>query len=238
MTNILTITARELKSYFLSPIAYVIIALFAFFTGYIFTQIVAQTQQAQLNGDFQWMVVLALILAPALTMRLFAEENKQGTIELLMTSPVRDWEIVTGKFIAALFFFVGLLVPTLWHVILLTRFGNPDFGPIATGYLGVVLVGAAFVGVGLLTSSLTQNQFIAYMLGMITLLFLWVADAPANATGSAGALGDFFRFIALPGHFQDFFNGVIDTQHVLYFVSIAAITLFLTTRVVESRRWR
>ncbi len=238
MTNILTITGRELRAYFLSPIAYIIIALFAFFTGFLFTQILVASQQAQLTGDFQWMVVLALILAPALTMRLFADENRQGTIELLMTAPVRDWEIVAGKFIAALIGFAALLVPTLWHVLMIKRYGDPDLGPIATGYLGVLLVGAAFVGVGMLASSLTQNQFIAYMIGMISLLFLWVADAPAGAVGSTGFVGSLFKFLALPGHFQDFFNGVIDTEHVLYFLSLAAIAIFLTVRVVESRRWR
>ena len=238
MSNVLTITGRELKTYFFSPVAYIIIALFALFTGFVFTQIVVQSQQAEMSGDFQWMVVLALILAPALTMRLFAEENRQGTIELLMTAPVRDWEIVIGKFIAALLGFVGLLVPTLWHVVLLHRYGSPDLGPIATGYLGLLLVGAAFVGVGMLTSSLTQNQFIAYISGMISLLFLWVLGSASGALGAENAITDLFRFLGLPGHFQDFFNGIVDSEHVLYFLSLAAIAIFLTVRVVESRRWR
>ncbi len=238
MSNILTITGRELKSYFLSPIAYIITGVFAFFTGFLFYNGLLQSAQASLNNDFSWMLVLALIIAPALTMRLFAEENRMGTIELLMTAPVRDWEIVVGKYIAGWLGFMALLVPTLWHVIIVARYGSPDYGPIATGYLGVVLVGTAFVGVGMLASALTQNQFIAYMIGMITLLFLWVANAPAGALGNSGPLYALLNYMALTVHFQDFFNGVIDSTHVLYFLSLAVVAIFLTVRVVESRRWR
>jgi len=238
MGNVLTIAGRELKAYFLSPLAWIIIALFAFFTGFIFLQIVARTLVADLTPLFQWIAVLALILTPALTMRLFSEEYKLGTIELLLTAPARDWQIVLGKFIAAWVGFAVLLIPTLWLVLILQRYGSPDYGILGASYLGILLVGAAFVGVGMFASSLTQNQFIAYMIGMILLLFLWVSDAPANAVGQWGAVGDFFRYLALPGHFDEFFGGVIDTEHLLYFTSIALITIVLTTLVVQSRRWR
>ncbi len=238
MSNILTITGRELKSYFLSPIAWVITGVFAFFTGFLFYSTLLGSAQASLSGDFSWMLVLALIIVPALTMRLFAEENRMGTIELLMTAPVRDWEIVIGKYIAGFLGFVFLLVPTLWHVVIVARYGSPDYGPIATGYLGVLLVGAAFVGIGMFTSALTQNQFIAFMLGMITLLFLWFVNAPAGVLGNTGVLSDFLNSVVLTTHFQDFFNGVIDTTHILFFLSLAIIAIFLTVRVVESRRWR
>jgi gliding motility-associated transport system permease protein len=238
MSNILTITGRELKSYFLSPLAYIVTGVFAIFIGLAFYISVLPSGQAQLTDDFSWMMVLGLILAPALTMRLFAEENRQGTIELLMTAPVRDWEIVIGKYIAGLLAFIALLIPTLWHVVILARYGPPDYGPIATGYLGALLVGAAFVAVGMFTSSLTQNQVVAYFLAMIALLFLWIVSGAAGALGGTGGIADLLQFLALPGHFQDFFNGVVDLQHVLYFVSLAAIAVFLTMRVVESRRWR
>jgi ABC-2 type transport system permease protein len=238
MGNVLTIAGRELKAYFLSPLAWIIIALFAFFTGFIFLQIVAQTRVADLTPLFQWIAVLGLILAPALTMRLFSEEYKLGTIELLLTAPARDWQIVVGKFIAAWIGFAVLLIPTLWSVLILQRYGNPDYGILATSYLGILMVGAAFVGIGMFASSLTQNQFIAYVIGMVALLFLWVADAPANIDGQFNAVGDFFHYLALPQHFQDFFSGVIDTQHLLYFGSLAALGIVLTTLVVASRRWR
>jgi len=238
MSNILTIAGRELKAYMLSPLAWIIIALFAFFTGFISVQIILQTQQANLAPLFQWIAVLALILTPALTMRLFSEEYKLGTIELLLTAPARDWQIVVGKFLAAWIGFAVLLIPTLWQVVILKRYGDPDFGILGASYLGVLFIGAAMVGVGMFASSLSQNQFIAYVVGMIALLFLWVADAPANAMGANNVIADFFQNLALPHHFDDFFTGVIDSQHLLYFASIAVVTIVLTTLVVQSRRWR
>ena len=238
MSNILTITGRELRSYFFSPIAYIITAVFAFFTGFIFYNGLLSSQQADLSGDFSWMLVLAVFAAPFLTMRLFAEENRMGTIELLMTAPVRDWEIVIGKYIAGLLAFIFMLVPTLWHGVIVWRYGPPDFGPIATGYLLLLLAGSAFVAIGMFASSVTQNQIIAVVIAFFTLLFLWVANAPAGATGAASPLTGFLNYIALTVLFSDFQNGVIDSNHILYFLSVAAIGVFLTVRVVESKRWR
>ncbi len=238
MSNILTITGRELKAYFLSPVAYIITGVFTFFVGYLFYNNLISSSQATLSNDFSWMLVLAVMITPALTMRLFAEENRLGTIELLMTAPVRDWEIVIGKYIAGMIGFCFLILPTLWHVVIVAHYGQPDYGPIITGYLLMLLVGAAFVAIGMLTSSLTQNQFLAAVFGMIILLFLWVANAVSGALGGGNPITDFLGYIALTVHFQDFMTGVIDTGHVIYFLSLAVIGIFLTTRVVESRRWR
>jgi ABC-2 type transport system permease protein len=238
MNNVLTIAGRELKSYILSPLAWIIIALFAAFTGFVFVQILVQSRQADMTGVFGWFAVLALILVPALTMRLFSEEYKLGTMELLLTAPARDWQIVVGKFLAGWIGFAVLLVPTLWQVLILRRYGDPDMGILGSSYLGVLLLGAAFVGVGMFASALTQNQFVAYIIGMIALLFLWIADAPAAAMGEAGFLADFLRQIALPAHFQEFFSGVLDIQHILYFVSLALISIVVTTLIISSRRWR
>lgn len=238
MSNILTIAGRELKSYFLSPLAFILTGIFTFLTGFLFASGILSQRTADLSNDFGWIVVLGLILAPALTMRLFSEENRQGTIELLMTAPVRDWEIVIGKYAAGMLAFISLLIPTLWHVVILARYGPPDYGPIVSGYLGLVLVGATFIGIGMLTSSLTQNQIVAYFLAFIILLFFWVISAGAGLIGGTGAVSDLLQFLALPSHFQDFFSGILDLQHILYFVGLAAIAVFLTMRVVESRRWR
>lgn len=238
MTNVLTIAGRELKAYLLSPLAWIIIALFAFFTGFIFVQIIVATQTADMVALFNWIAVLSLILVPALTMRLFSEEYKLGTMELLLTAPARDWQIVVGKFLAAWIGFAVLLIPTLWQVLILERYGDPDYGILGSSYLGILLLGAAFVGVGMFASALTQNQFIAYMIGMIFLLFLWVADAPANAIGQNNPIGDFLRYLSLPYQFQEFFNGILDSEHLLYFGSVALIAIVLTTLVVSSRRWR
>lgn len=238
MTNVMTIAGRELKAYLVSPLAWIIIALFAFFTGFIFVQIMVASQEASMAPLFNWIAVLSLILAPALTMRLFSEEYKLGTMEMLLTAPARDWQIVVGKFLAAWIGFAVLLIPTLWQVVILERYGDPDYGILGASYLGILLLGAAFVGIGMLASSLTQNQFIAYMIGMIALLFLWVADAPANAIGQNNAIAELFRYLSLPGQFQEFFVGIIASQHLLYFVSVTLIAIVMTTLVVSSRRWR
>jgi ABC-2 type transport system permease protein len=122
--------------------------------------------------------------------------------------------------------------------LILQRYGEPDLGIIGSSYLGTLLLGAAFVGVGMFASALTQNQFVAYMIGMIILLFLWVADAPANAMGQSNFIADFLREVTLPTRFQDFFSGVLDSQNLLFFVSLALISIVVTTLVVSSRRWR
>ena len=238
LSNVLTIAGRELRAYFFSPIAYVITAIFTFFTGFLFYNNLLASQQADLSNDFSWMLVLAVFAAPFLTMRLFAEENRMGTIELLMTAPVRDWEIVIGKYLAGLVAYMFMLFPTLWHVVIVWRYGPPDFGPILSGYLLMLLVGATFVAIGMFASSLTQNQIVAAVIAFFTLLFLWVANAPASATGATNWLTQFLSYIALTTHFSDFQNGVLDSTHILYFLSVAAIAVFLTVRVVESKRWR
>lgn len=238
MNNVLTVAGRELKTYLVSPLAWIIIALFAAFTGFIFVAVVVGSRAADLSPMFGWFAVLALILTPALTMRLFSEEYKLGTMELLLTAPARDWQIVLGKFVAAWIGFAVLLVPTLWQVLILKRFGDPDLGILGASYLGVLLLGAAFVGVGMFASALTQNQFVAYVIGMIILLFLWVADAPASAMGQSDFIAQFLQQIALPAHFNQFFSGVLDIQHVLYFVSLGLISIVVTTLIVSSRRWR
>ncbi len=238
MGNILTIAGREIKSYFLSPLAYILTGVFAFFLGFLFYNSVLSTQTADLSSTFSWMMVLSLILAPALTMRLFAEENRMGTIELLMTSPVRDWQIVIGKYLAGLLAFVALLIPTLWYIVILWRYGQPDYGTILSGYIGVVLTGAAFIAIGMFASSLTGNQIIAYFVGFLVLIFLWVANAPAGVTGASNMITDFLSELSLTKHFQDFFSGVINLTDALFFVGLAAVAVFLTVRIVESRRWR
>lgn len=238
MSNVLTIAARELKSYFLSPLAWILIALFAFITGYLFLSILYATQQADMSPLFQWMAVLALILAPALTMRLFSEEYRAGTIELLLTAPARDWQIVLGKYLAAWVGFALLLIPTLWQMLLLKRYGDPDLGILGASYLGLLLTGAAFVGIGMFASALTENQVVAYMISFVALIFLWIADAPAGAIGQLNPMTDFLRYLAMPTHLEDFFSGVLASQHILYFVSVGLIMILLTTLVVQSRRWR
>lgn len=237
--NIFTITGRELKAYFVSPLAYVIIAIVTILNGALFYLNATQTQEATMTQSFNLVIFLMLFFSPILTMRLLAEEQRQGTIELLLTSPVRDWEIVVGKYLASLVLLLAILVPTLWQVALLFRYtnpGSPDVGMILAGYLGTFLAVGAMLAIGLFTSSLSQNQVIAAVISMVTLVLLWIINSFASV--GAGAVSDFLNFISIPGQFRDFLNGVIDTNHILYFVSVAAISLFIATRMVESRRWR
>ena len=238
MKNVWTITWRELKTYFVSPIAYVVSALFLVAMGYLFALILVSSREASLRALFSNMVFVLLIMAPALTMKSLAEEQRMGTIELLLTSPVHDWQVVLGKFLGSfILFVVMLLAPTLYYVLILQMFGPPDYGPLLTGYLGFVLVGAAYLAIGVFGSSLTQNQVIAFFVGMVILLLMWIADAAGSVFGP-GVLSDALTYIALPHHFNDAFQGVVDTTNIVYALSVVVIFLFLATQVLQTRRWR
>ncbi|MCL4487876.1 MAG: ABC transporter permease [Chloroflexi bacterium] len=238
MKNVWTITSRELQSYFVSPIAYVISALFLVAMGYLFSLILINSQDASMQSTFSNMMFLLLLLAPALTMKLLADEQRMGTIELLLTSPVNDWQVVLGKFLGSLILFAVMLVgPTLYYVLILKVFGSPDYGPILTGYLGLLLLGGSFLAVGVFTSALTQNQVIAYFAGLVILILLWIADAAGGVAGT-GSIGNMVSYLAITQHYNNFFRGVIDTTDVVYALSVIAVALFLATQVLQTRRWR
>jgi ABC-2 type transport system permease protein len=235
--NTWVIMKRELAAFFVSPVAYVVGAAFLFITGLFFFFTVSLAGLATLAEVFNVIGVVLLFIAPILTMRLIAEEARSGTLELLITSPVRDWEVVLGKFLAAFLFFVALLVPTLYYLFLLTRYGNPDIPVTLSGYLGVILLGGMLLSCGLLTSALSANQIIAAVLGVALSLFFWMAGALGTAL-SESALGSIFDYLAVQNHFTDFLLGLISTGNIVYFLSITAGALFLATRVLEVRRWR
>lgn len=238
MRNIWTITWRELKAYFVSPVAYVVSALFLVAMGYLFSLILINSQDASMRGTFTNMTFVLLLFAPALTMRLLAEEQRLGTIELLLTAPVHDWQVVLGKFLSSVILFATMLLgPTLYYVLVLNVFGKPDMGPIATGYLGSLLLGASFLAIGVFSSSLTQNQVVAYFAGLVILILLWVADAAGGIAGP-GAVSEALRYLAITRHFEDFFRGVMDTIDMVYALSVIAVALFAATQVLQTRRWR
>jgi ABC-2 type transport system permease protein len=236
MNGTIAIARRELGSYFSSPLAYVITAAFLVIAGYFFSVNVIFSRQATVRPLFQTMYTILLLMAPALTMRLLAEEQKSGTIELLLTTPVRELEVVLGKFIAGLLFFVVMLLLTLYYPLLLSIYGSPDVGGIVGGYLGAVLFSATIVSIGLLTSSLTQNQIVAAVLSFAILLILWVVDGLSSVFG--GQIGDALSYLALYPHFNDMTRGAIDTKDIAYYLSVTAVALFLTWRSLEARRWR
>ncbi len=238
MRNIWTIASRELNAYFVSPVAYVVSAAFLLVTGLLFSLIITSTLDASLNATFSNITFILVLLAPALTMRLLAEEQRMGTLELLLTSPIHDWQVVVGKFLGSLvLFIVMLLAPTLLYVALLMAFGQPDYGPILSSYLGVILMGGAFMAIGVFTSSLTQNQIIAYILGLVILLILWIAGSMSQIVGG-GAVGDAVGYLAITQHYDSFLTGVIDTPNVIYPLSVIVVSLFLATQVLQTRRWR
>ncbi len=236
MGNIWAIAQRELRSYFVSPVAYVVGALFLLIMGFLFSIILSQTSEATLRPLFGNFAVIFLFIVPGLTMRLLAEEQRTGTLELLLTAPVRDSELVLGKFLGVLLLLLILLAITAVYPAILLLAGNPDRGPILAGYLGVILQGAAFLAIGLFASSLTQNQIIAALLAFVILLLLWLADALSQFTG--GRVGDLFRFLSITRHFDEFPRGIVDSRHVVYFLSVIAASLFFTVLTVQARRWR
>lgn len=233
----LAIAQRELKSYFVSPVAYVVTAFFLLVAGYLFSLILLQSNEATLRYLHSNLSVIWLFVTPFLTMRLLAEEQRTGTIELLLTNPVREFEVVLGKYLGAFLFLVFMLAFTLYYPALIYFLqGRPDVGPMAAGYLGILLQAGAFLAVGLLASSLTDNQMVSAVLSFAVLLVFWLADGAANNLGSPAR--EIFRYLSITQHFQDFPRGIIDTTHVVYFLSVVVACLLLTMLSLQTRRWR
>ncbi len=257
MRNALTIAGKELRSYFVSPIAYVVLTGFLLLGGWFFFNLLArfnfllsvysalQNPEAQMRLNLNEFVispllhnlsVVLVILIPMITMRSFAEEKRSGTYELLMTSPLSITEIVAGKFIAVVTFLLIMIGLTGIYPLILLAYGNPEVGVMAAGYLGLTLLAVAFATVGLLTSSLTENQIIAAVSCLVVLLLLYVIAWPADTAGPV--LGEVLKYLSLTEHFAEMVRGVIDTKELVYFASVILLALFLTQRSVESVRWR
>jgi ABC-2 type transport system permease protein len=231
------VTRKELYSYFVSPMAYIVTAVFLLVNGFIFFLIVASPQaEASLRPLLPTTAFLLLLIVPVLTMRLLAEEKSTGTIELLMTFPVTDTQVVLGKFIATFLIYLLMLVPTLIYVAVIRIFGSSEWGPLLTAYLGLVLLGASFIAVGMFSSSLARNQIVAGVLGIGLLLLLWVMGAASTVLGPR--LSSFVAYLSLNDHFTNFGQGVIELKDVIFYLSFIVGALFLTVRVQESSRWR
>jgi ABC-2 type transport system permease protein len=234
--NTFVIAKRELGAFFVSPIAYLVGAAFLFITGLFFVFSVTIGSTATLIQVFNVISVILLFVAPILTMRLLAEEARSGTLELLMTAPVRDWEVVLGKFLAAFIFLVTMLLPTLYYFVLLAWYGNPDIPVTFSGYLGIILFGGMLLSFGLLTSALSINQVVAAVLGIALSLTFWLAGGLADMF--PGPLGELFEYLSIQNHLRDFTLGLISSANLVYFLSGISAALFLAIRVLEVRRWR
>lgn len=238
MRNVWTVMKRELGSYFVSPLAYIIGAAFLILSGLFFVlPFFFGQRDASLRNWMNTIVVLLLFIAPMFTMKLLASEKETGTIELLLTSPVRDWEVVVGKFLAAVVLWLAILAMTLVYPLVLKLFGDPDWIPIITGYVAMILIGAAMLSVGELSSALSPNQIVAVVIGFAFLLVLWIAGALQNVFGSTSALGNIFNYLALTNHMDDLMKGVVDSRDFIYYLSLMIGCLFISTRLIEARRW-
>jgi gliding motility-associated transport system permease protein len=252
--NILAIAAKELRSYFASPIAYIMIGLFSLLFGvFFYLFLVAFVQQSEqmmqfgggapnvnqmmIGGLFQNTAVIILFMMPMITMRTYAEEKRSGTIELLLTSPLTDFEIIVGKFIGAMGLYAAMLVVTMVYIGILFIYGSPEWRPIAAGYIGLLLMGGSFISLGLFISSVTKNQIVAGFLTFGTFLLLWVIGWFGDNGGST-LTQSIVKGLSITEHFSDFARGIVDSYHLVYYLSFITFGLFLTAKSVDMERWR
>jgi len=236
MRTTLVIWRREFTAYFNSPVAYFVITIFLVLVGVMFFVPFFAQDRVTMREFFGLAPFLFVFFAPAITMRLFAEEKRTGTLEMLITLPVRDGEVVVGKFLAALSLLLVAIALTLPYAFTIARFGDLDFGPVIGGYLGLLMLGAAFVAVGLAASSFTENQIVAFVVAMFASMLLLMLDRfVVFLPDGLGAVVEYFSFST---HFRDAARGVLDSRDVIFFLSFTLLGLFLAFRSLESRRWR
>ena len=253
MGNILTLAQKELRAYFVSPIAYVLLVFFALLFGYFYVSSINFMVQLSM-GQFgmggpqiininEFMIrplfgntaVILLFMLPMLTMRSFAEEKRSGTIELLLTSPLTDFQIILGKFLGAMALYTLMLSLTLVHIGVLFWYGEPEWAPVLSGYLGLLLMGGSFISIGLAISSMTKNQIVAGVSTFAVLLLFWIINWIGDASGTTTQ--SVLAYLSILEHFDDFSKGIIDTAHLTYYVSFITLGLFLTAKSMDMARW-
>ena len=259
MQSFYAVYRKEMGHYFVSPIAYIFIGLFLFLSAYFFNYFLsAMIQQASMmamqgmrfgappevdvpgqvmRAFFGLLSTLILFFTPILTMGVYAEERKRGTMELLMTSPVTETQIVLGKFLASLTLFALMLLPTASYLVFMCLRSDPmpPWRMLLAGYAGVLLLGGSLLALGTFISSLTENQLIAAVLTFAAFLFVWVLDLGSNASGSVGAV---VQYLSVIRHYDDFTRGIIDTSALIYYFSFIVLFIFMTVRSIDSMRWR
>ena len=236
LRNILAIIERETKSYFSSPIAYSLIFFFIFVSGFAFVVIAFESKQSNLRDVTGFMSTLILFLSPLITMRLFAEERRTGTLEILLTSPVTDTQAVLGKFGGALVVYLIMLALTAHYPIFLIAYGHPDKGPLWASYLGLFLLGACYLSIGVLGSSFAKNQIVAAVITFGLSLILLILSAASNFV--SGSMGEVFKYLSFYDHFEEFTRGVIDTKHLIFYFSFIGLMLFLSILNIRNKKWR
>jgi len=254
MRSTWTIAKKELKTFLYSPIAYILAAFFLLVSGYFFYNILAwasiQTTRMMQSGYmegvnvtqflfqhfFNNMTVILMFLLPMLTMRLFADEKKMRTEELLLTAPIRPFSIIAGKYLATLIVYAIILLLTATYAAFIFVYGNPELAPLLTSYLGLFLLGAAFIAIGLFASALTENQVIAASISFSTILLIWVISWVGES--GPGAWQGILTYLSFSTHLSNMISGVIDTQDIVYFLSFIFLGLYLTRSVLEFKKWR
>ena len=255
MRNVIAIAQKEFKSYFNGPIAYIAIGLWALLYGYFFIAILQYfVRQSMQMGQFgmspqsmnvnqqlirpllQNVTIMILFTMPMVTMRTYSEEKRSGTIELLLTSPLTDFEIVMGKFLGAMALYGIMLAVTLIHIGLLFIYGQPEWKPILTAYIGIFLLGGCFIAAGLFISSLTKNQIVAGMATFAVFLLFWIITWIGSFSGPT--MDRLTQYLSIIDHLDDFTKGVLDTSHLIYYLSFITFGLFLTVKSVDTERWR
>ena len=235
MRKVGVVYRRELASYFRSPIAYVVIAAFMALSGYFFSIALFATRLAEMSYTFANLSVVVLFIAPILTLKALVDERRSGTDELLLTSPISVPAIVVGKFLAAVTIYAVMLLVSGVFPLILSYLGDPDYGPIFSGYLGILLLGSALIAAGIFASSLTQDTMIAGMVGFVMMFGLWSFSWLSAAL--PGRWGEIAEKLALIDRFDVFLRGVIDTVDIVFYLSYIFVFLFLAVRIVDKRRW-
>ena len=238
MKNILTIFFKELKSYFNSPVAYIFIITFLLFSSWLFFRTFFLAGQAHMRPLFGILPWLFLILAPAITMRAWAEEKKMGTMEVLMTLPLKEFEVVLGKFFSSFIFMIIAVVLTFPLALTIYIMGDPDTGAILGGYLGACLMGGAYLAIGLFISSLTDNQIVAFIVSIVTCFAFLIIGEDFVLMSTPSMIVPIFTYLGLGAHFESISRGVIDSRDIIYYFSVIGFFLFLNTLAIESRKWK
>jgi ABC-2 type transport system permease protein len=250
MKSVFTVFKKELRSYFSSPIAFIVLFVFLIISGIFFFLYLQNFVEAEFDPRLQFVrkginlnefvihpffgtiSVVLLLLVPLITMRLFADERKSYTAELLFTLPVRIISIIIGKYLSSLLLFGIMIILSAAYILVLVKYGNPDLGPILSGYLGLFLMGGSFLAVGIFASSLTENQMIAAVISFGILLVFWIMGATSSAGDSV------FGYLSILNHFENFAKGVIELKDVIYYLSFIFLGLYLAYITLDSERWK
>ncbi len=235
MQNIITIARKELVSYFTSPVAYIVMMVFLGITGWYFTSELFLGGFVTMRVVFSIIPFIFIIFIPIISMRTFAEEKKLGTIELLLTKPVTDFDIIIGKFLATLGLTIATILPTIVYVVTLTFLGPVDLGPIISAYIGLFLMAGVYISIGVFTSSLTENQIIAAILSFVIIFVLYLLNYILGYLPTT--ISNILQYISSSYHFNSIQRGVLDSRDLIYYISGIAIFLFLTRLSLESRKW-